>query len=159
MTGVFNRRYMQERLEAEIAITDSGGSSFGVIMVDVDDFKMFNDRYGHTAGDRLLQLSAEALQSRLRKDDAICRFGGDEFCLILVGANLDDSTRRANELCEVLKESLQSHDLEVTVSMGVAAYPEIEAERGDVVKQADDALYRAKLNGKDQVVSAAGNSG
>jgi diguanylate cyclase (GGDEF)-like protein len=153
MTGVYNRRYMQEHLDAEMARAEAGGSSLGVIMVDVDDFKKFNDAFGHTAGDDLLRWAAEALQTRLRREDLICRFGGDEFILILVSATLDTATRRAPELHGELKEGLSRRGLDVTVSMGVAAYPQTGDGEKDVVTRADDALYHAKQTGKDRVVA------
>ncbi len=153
MTGVYNRRYMQEHFDAEMARARAGGSSLGVIMVDVDQFKKFNDTFGHTAGDGLLRWAAEALQTKLRREDMICRFGGDEFILILIGATLDHATRRALEIHSELKEGLGRRGLVVTVSMGVAAYPQTGDGEKDVVTRADDALYHAKQTGKDRVVT------
>jgi diguanylate cyclase (GGDEF)-like protein len=160
LTGLFNRRYMEETLERELRRATRERRSVGLIMADVDHFKAHNDRLGHAAGDEVLRGIASFLGESVRGEDVVCRFGGEEFVVILPKAGLEDTRLRAEELRRRLADRA-TVDLApglpaVTVSLGVAAFP----EHGDDVEQllaaADEALYRAKADGRDRVAVARG---
>ena len=157
VTGLFNRRYMTESLEREVHRARRGGTPLGIVMLDVDHFKPFNDRFGHEAGDRLLRTLGEFLRTRTRGQDIACRYGGDEFTLILPGASLDVTRRRAEELRREFKRLglLEPALGPVTLSMGVATFPGHGSTWEEVLREADGALYRAKHAGRDQVASGA----
>lgn len=158
LTGLFNRRYMEESLEREIRRASRNGGSLGVIMLDVDHFKQFNDTFGHGAGDTLLRELSTLFKSRIRGGDIACRYGGEEFALILPDASLNDTRLRA----EHLREEAAHLDVQyrgqvlrnVTLSLGVAAFPEHESHSDALLQAADAALYRAKAEGRDRVVIA-----
>jgi len=164
LTDLFNRRYMEEALERELRRAERSRRPMGVIMADLDYFKRYNDALGHEAGDRLLVALAECLRAQVRAGDIVCRYGGEEFLIILPEASLELLTQRAEEL----RESVAHHlgrpggaDLPpVTMSMGVALYP-LHAQHGDeLVRAADEALYRAKRGGRNRVeIAAAGAAG
>ncbi|MCB2187831.1 MAG: diguanylate cyclase [Deltaproteobacteria bacterium] len=158
LTGLYNRRFMEETLEREIRRAKRLSHSLGVIMVDVDHFKLFNDTHGHELGDLILMRLGSFLQDGVRAEDVACRYGGEEFTLILPGAALDETLARANALHRRIGEHLRiEHQgvlLGITVSMGVAAYPANGDTYGEVLAAADAALYRAKTAGRDQVVRA-----
>jgi len=155
VTGLFNRRYMTESLEREVHRARRSGSPLGIVMLDVDNFKPFNDRFGHEAGDRLLRTLGEFLRTRTRGQDIACRYGGDEFTVILPGASLDVTGRRAEELRREFKRlrPLEPTLEPVTLSMGVATFPGQGSTWEDVLREADAALYRAKHAGRDRVAS------
>ena len=154
LTGIFNRRYMEETLERELYRAAREHLSIGIMMIDVDDFKRFNDTYGHAAGDEILREFGVLLQEHVRKEDIPCRYGGDEFIVVLPGASLKVTQERA----ELLRESTHNlpiqFDETVTISLGIAVFPENGATSEAVLKAADDALYRAKSAGRDRVVIA-----
>ncbi len=158
LTGLFNRRYMEESLEREIRRAIRHRSSVGVIMLDIDHFKQFNDAYGHAAGDTLLQSLGRVLQSSIRAEDIACRYGGEEFVLVLPEASLEDTFRRAEQVrLRVREMTIEYHGqlfAPVTVSAGVAAAPEHGETVEAVIAAADLALYRAKAEGRDCVMLA-----
>ena len=98
LTGLFNRRYLEETLERELSRSKRQGTPLGVIMLDLDHFKEYNDTYGHNAGDELLCALGQLIQDQIRREDIACRFGGEEFLLIMPGAPMDVALERANEL-------------------------------------------------------------
>jgi len=155
LTGLFNRRYMTETLEREVHRARRGGRPMAVLMVDVDAFKQQNDIFGHEAGDALLRVLAGLLQHSLRKEDIACRYGGEEFVLVLPDAALDDAARRAEQIREAVKTArVQNGDAmvgPVTVSIGVAAFPEHGPDGAALLRSADTALYVAKRLGRDRV--------
>jgi diguanylate cyclase (GGDEF)-like protein/PAS domain S-box-containing protein len=155
LTGLFNRRYMEESLARELPRAIRKNSPVGIIMLDIDHFKKFNDIYGHNAGDMVLRKLAALLQSRVRSEDIVCRFGGEEFILILPEANQDIAVERAERIREGVKEmqiEYQGHALgEISVSLGVVVYPLHNATAEGILKKADEALYQAKRNGRDRV--------
>ncbi|MDQ7841073.1 MAG: diguanylate cyclase [bacterium] len=159
LTGLFNRRYMEETLEREIRRAERGGRPLSVMMLDLDHFKQFNDTFGHSAGDALLRELGTMLRANLRAGDIACRFGGEEFVLILPEAALDCARTRAEQFREAAKHLHVSHLGEslgpVTVSLGVAAFPEHGTGGEALLEAADAALYRAKSEGRDRVVVAA----
>ncbi|MBI4796192.1 MAG: GGDEF domain-containing protein, partial [Deltaproteobacteria bacterium] len=158
LTGLFNRRYMEETLEREIFRVMRKDAPLGIIMLDVDSFKNHNDSLGHEAGDMLLQAMGSFLRSNIRREDVACRYGGDEFVLILPEASLEVTRQRA----EKLRQEVQRFQVDyrgqplgsLTISVGVALFP-THGERGEaVLKAADAALYRAKEGGRNRVVTA-----
>jgi len=148
LTGLFNRRFMEESLNREIRNADRNNSSVALIMADIDHFKRFNDTYGHAAGDELLRDIAAMFQSHLRGGDLACRYGGEEFTIILPGASLS----RAEEIAEVLRRGAMEMKIRaqnqliqsITISLGVASYREHGESWEKVLYAADIALLRAK---------------
>ena len=158
LTGLFNRRYMEETLDRELSRAERGRQPLSVVLLDIDRFKHFNDTFGHEAGDMVLAGLGTLLRSACRAGDVACRYGGEEFVLILPEASLQDARRRAEEIREAIRGLQVTHGgrpLEaVRCSMGVAAYPEHGEVGGALLRAADAALYRAKREGRDQVVLA-----
>lgn len=157
LTGLYNRRYMEAALKQESARVKRHKSLFGIIMLDLDHFKAFNDRYGHNVGDAVLQELGKFLTSNIRGEDVACRYGGEEFLLILSGASLGNTRQRAEQLWLKLRDFkviYRERQFSMTASIGVAALPYHGPEVMDVVKAADDALYLAKAHGRNQVVVA-----
>ncbi len=160
LTGLFNRRYMEASLERELRRADRQRQPIGVIVFDLDHFKSVNDTYGHEAGDVVLAAFGDFLQSRVRKEDIPCRFGGEEFLLILPGASLEDTVARAEQLREESRRMAISHRGRplgpLTLSLGVAVFPDHGLTGEALIRVADRALYRAKELGRDRVEIAAG---
>ncbi len=158
LTGLFNRRYLDETLERELSRAGRKHLSVGIIMLDIDHFKDFNDSYGHAAGDVVLQALGASLIASIRGSDIACRYGGEEFVLILPEASLEATRQRAERLRLDAKKLKLSHSgmlLEtVTLSLGVAAFPEHGSSRLPLLAAADAAMYRAKDEGRDRVVAA-----
>ncbi|HEV2176937.1 MAG TPA: diguanylate cyclase [Terriglobia bacterium] len=156
LTGLFNRRYMEESLGRELHRALRNQQSLGVIMLDLDHFKRFNDAAGHAAGDALLKELGSLLQFRTRKEDIACRYGGEEFTVILPGMPLDLARSRAEELRAAMKDARIEHRGQslgpVTLSVGVAAAPDHGATAEEILQAADEALYQAKAEGRDRVV-------
>lgn len=158
LTGLFNRRYMEESFRQEIRRAKRNGSHVGLIMLDVDHFKQFNDTHGHETGDLVLQTLAKLLQEHIRGGDVACRYGGEEFLLILPDASLTTSEHRAQELLEKVRELRIEHQrlhLSITISLGVSTFPEHGAEIQELVNAADMAMYQAKKHGRNQAAVAA----
>ena len=156
LTGLFNRRYMEETLEREFKRAVRNKQPAAILMLDIDHFKQFNDTFGHQAGDTLLQTFGEFLSQRMRGEDVVCRYGGEEFTVILAGASLDVACRRAELLRTEVKQLTVQHARQVlgtiSVSIGAAAYPGYDTAN-DLLHAADQALYRAKAEGRDRVVA------
>ena len=162
LTGLFNRRYLNETLEREVHRVQRKGATLGVIMMDLDNFKHFNDTFGHEAGDSLLETLGKFLKTQVRVEDIACRYGGEEFVLIMPEASLDTVQQRAEEIRrEVphLQVVNRGRPLEnTTISLGVAIFPDHGATGQDVVRAADDAMYKAKAAGRDRVMVADGGA-
>jgi diguanylate cyclase (GGDEF)-like protein/PAS domain S-box-containing protein len=162
LTGLFNRRYMEESLEREFRRAERRGVPVGVIMLDIDKFTHFNNTFGHQAGDTLLHALGELLRTHVRAEDIACRYGGEEFVLIMPEASLDVTADRAEQLRQEARElRVQQHGQSlgaVTVSFGVAAFPEHGPTAEAVIRAADLALYRAKNAGRDRVARADSES-
>jgi diguanylate cyclase (GGDEF)-like protein len=158
LTGLFNRRYMEETLDRELSRAERERRALSLILLDIDRFKQFNDSFGHEAGDTVLASLGMLLRAMSRVGDVACRYGGEEFVLILPEASLPDAQRRAEEIREAIRGLRVTHGgrpLEgVRCSMGVAAFPEHGDAGGALLRAADAALYRAKREGRDQVVLA-----
>lgn len=155
LTGLYNRRYMEESLERELHRAIRKAFPVGIMMLDIDHFKDFNDTFGHEAGDMVLRDLGILLQNQIREEDIACRFGGEEFILILPDATKEITLQRAENIRAAIKdlsfrESLQ-HLKKVTVSIGIAVFPEHGLNSEIVLRKADEALYLAKRNGRDRV--------
>lgn len=157
LTGLFNRRYMEETLEREMRRTERSRQPLGVVMLDLDHFKHFNDTYGHDAGDMLLREMGLLLNTQLRGSDIACRYGGEEFALILPEVPLDIIRQRVEALRLGLRQLNVRHRGQslgtVTASAGIAMFPEHGAAGETLLRAADHALYRAKAEGRDRVVA------
>ncbi len=158
LTGLFNRRYMEETLERELHRASRKHLPVALMMLDVDDFKHFNDDFGHAAGDAILHELGNLMIEHIRKEDVACRYGGDEFIIILFDASREITRKRAERLCKLVRQgSLQFEGqslVTVTVSVGVAVFPEDGDTSKAILKAVDAALYRAKNSGRGQVAMA-----
>jgi diguanylate cyclase (GGDEF)-like protein/PAS domain S-box-containing protein len=158
LTGLFNRRFMQESLERELRRAARSNKPLGGILLDIDHFKQFNDSYGHEAGDIVLRELGGFLQSQIRNEDIACRVGGEEFLLILPDTSLDVTRQRAEKLREASKRvSVQYGGRPlgaIALSMGVVAFPVHGTTCEVILRSADEALYQAKAQGRDRVVVA-----
>jgi diguanylate cyclase (GGDEF)-like protein len=160
LTGAFNRRYFQEKIEEEIKRSSRGQTSFSLIILDVDHFKIYNDTYGHIQGDLLLKEIVKGIKERLRATDVVCRFGGDEFLILLMDTDKSFAVTVGNQIRSIIESNpgFKLHgdaDEKITFSMGIAQFPEDGASSIDLIRKADKALYMAKARGRDQVVTAA----
>jgi len=156
LTGLFNRRYLDETFAKKLNRTKRKESSLAVIMLDIDHFKSFNDTYGHTAGDELLAMLGDLLRKQTRQSDVACRYGGEEFIILLSDTPLDVATKRAEEIRRGFEESsirFEEKELKATISIGIAIYPDHGDQPEALIIQADQALYQAKSNGRNQVVA------
>lgn len=157
LTGLFNRRYFERRLREECAHAKRHRRPFAIVMVDLDHFKLVNDTYGHEDGDRVLRHISEVIQAQLREDDVSCRYGGEEFVLLLRGttgpaARVVANRLRANLAAQPLPLGPKNELRHVTFSGGVAAADDRNAYNADdIVSRADAALYRAKKAGRNRV--------
>jgi diguanylate cyclase (GGDEF)-like protein len=155
LTGLFNRRYLDQILYGEIAHTLQSGTLVGILMADVDHFKRINDGYGHKAGDLMLQALGNLMKSCVRSSDIVCRYGGEEFVIIMPGASAPIVGRCAEEIrsrFQALCVVFESHEIHATVSLGVAIYPLHGSSVDEVFVRADRAMYRAKQEGRNRVV-------
>lgn len=158
LTGLFNRRYMEEQASKIIQRADRDGSSVGIIVLDIDHFKKYNDDFGHDAGDAVLKGLSELLMKYIRPGDIACRYGGEEFLLILPGASKEITRQRAEDILEAVRSLDLNHRGnglgQITISAGVAVFPKHGGIAGDLIRAADIALYHAKEAGRDRVVVA-----
>jgi diguanylate cyclase (GGDEF)-like protein/PAS domain S-box-containing protein len=150
LTGLFNRRYLEETLDREVARATRAQSTLGVVMLDLDKFKLLNDTFGHTAGDVALREVGHLLRENVRASDVACRYGGDEFVVVMPDTSLENAARKADALLCLFK--LAPSGLES--SMGVVAFPSHGRAGAELLKAADAALYRAKQAGGNRVVVA-----
>jgi diguanylate cyclase (GGDEF)-like protein/PAS domain S-box-containing protein len=157
LTGLCNRRYLEENLGRELHRARRGNSPLCVVMLDLDNFKPFNDTFGHDAGDSMLRELAHALCEKLRKSDIACRYGGDEFVLVLPDSSIADTGQRLEQIRLLVKElpirSGYSELGPITLSAGVAAAPEHGSTAPELLHAADVALFAAKQAGRDRVVA------
>jgi diguanylate cyclase (GGDEF)-like protein len=158
LTGLFNRHFMEIALEREIRRSARQGAPVAILMFDIDHFKQFNDTFGHEAGDTVLRELGEALLESVRNEDILCRFGGEEFVAIMPDADLDSALERAEALRRMVSEMKVRYRgetlCEITVSIGVALYPQHADSLEEVMRAADRALYEAKHLGRNRVVPA-----
>jgi diguanylate cyclase (GGDEF)-like protein len=158
LTGLFNRRYMEDSMEREFRRATRKHTSVAILMLDVDHFKRFNDSHGHEAGDAVLREMAVLLRGQLRAEDVACRYGGEEFMIVLPDTTLQAASDCAERLRRGTGAARVMHDgksLEpITLSIGVASYPQHGNTSESVLRAADEALYQAKQSGRDRVISA-----
>ena len=161
LTGLYNRRYFEEAAERELSRAKRYQRPLVFMVLDVDHFKRFNDTHGHDAGDALLREVGKLLRSSVRQSDVACRYGGEEFVLIMPESSSAEALRRADQIRESFHRLGLSHQGKllgsVTVSIGIAAYPDHGVERDIIVRSADAALYRAKREGRDRALIAPPN--
>jgi len=159
LTNLYNRRFMEESLEREIRLAERKLTPIGIIMIDIDHFKLFNDTYGHDAGDSVLREVGMFIKKNIRSNDIGCRYGGEEFMIIMPGAILEINQQRAEHLVELIRNLKIQHGNRllgsITLSVGVAIYPKHGSTLEVVVQAADAALYKAKQAGRDRVCVAA----
>jgi diguanylate cyclase (GGDEF)-like protein len=157
LTGLFNRRYMEESLATEIARVARSGAPLSVVMCDVDHFKRFNDEFGHDAGDAVLQAVASEMRGRFREGDVVCRYGGEEFAIIAPGTTADNLAQRV----ESVREAIAELDIRqggrrlgrTSMSFGIAEWHvEIGRDGAALLHAADSALYRAKREGRNRTI-------
>ncbi len=157
LTGLYNRRYMAELLEKELHRMARKKLPAGIIIIDIDRFKGFNDRFGHEAGDMVLREFSLFLRKNIREEDFACRYGGDEFVIILPETSIENARQRAEQLRAGIKHltiQFRGSTLDtVTLSLGVAVYPNHGLTAETLLRSADAALYRAKADGRDRVVT------
>lgn len=154
LTNLYNRRYLNEMLEHEVARATRENYPIGIMLIDIDRFKGFNDTYGHSAGDEMLKSLSHLLVDSIREGDVACRYGGEEFLVVMIGAHETDVKRRAEEICQNfsrLQIRFGEQELSATVSIGVAFYPMHSAEIQSVLNAADAAMYQAKQAGRNRV--------
>lgn len=157
LTGLYNRRYFLDYAKRELHRCSSGKRSAGLIALDIDHFKKFNDTHGHDAGDEVLKMLSEVLQNLFREADVPCRMGGEEFIVMLPGATIARTEERAEELrTEIEAQELRygGETLKVTSSIGVAVYPDHGKSLAALMQEADQALYVAKDSGRNVVKTA-----
>jgi diguanylate cyclase (GGDEF)-like protein/PAS domain S-box-containing protein len=157
LTDLYNRRFMEESLYRELRRSARETGGIGVLMIDLDRFKALNDAYGHATGDVALRTVADFLKGAIRAEDIACRFGGEEFVVILPKASLADAVLRAEALrvgLRSLGEASAAHLRTLTISIGVAAFPDHGSSSDELLGAADRALYRAKAQGRDRVAVA-----
>ena len=156
LTGLYNRRYVEESLGREESRARRTGQSFGVMMIDIDNFKRFNDTLGHAAGDAVLRAIGHYMQSTARGEDIVSRYGGEEFVLVMAQAALSAVLERAEKLRRGVQELRVEYESRrvgpVTISVGVGIFPHHGENGHEVLRVADAALYRAKQSGRNRVV-------
>jgi diguanylate cyclase (GGDEF)-like protein len=154
LTGLYNRRYMEDCLQRFVRLADRENREVSVVMVDLDHFKALNDKHGHAFGDNVLRDAAMTIVGALRETDIVCRYGGEELVVILPDCNLDRAADKA-ELLRVRTAALsETHAAEISASFGVASVPYTSSSVMDLLAAADSALYRAKQAGRNRVVTA-----
>ena len=159
LTSIYNRRFGIRRLHEEFGRAVRAKAPLGVLLLDIDHFKKVNDTYGHLVGDRVILAVCDAARAVIREGDVLVRYGGEEFLLVTPAASVQDTRLIGERLRRTVEETVV-HDgqqrIQVTISVGTAAFPDIEAEgETDLIKAADDALYKAKESGRNRVVAAA----
>ncbi|MEG0818843.1 MAG: diguanylate cyclase, partial [Brevundimonas sp.] len=160
LTGLHNRRYMTNQLQALVARTNRGGEPVAVLVLDIDHFKAVNDGFGHDAGDEVLREFSVRLATNVRAVDLPCRFGGEEFVVVMPGTTLEDAHRIAERIRrDVGSAPFRVMDgkehLNYTVSFGVAATTGAEDTPESLLKRADEGVYEAKASGRNKVVARA----
>ncbi|BBH68226.1 serine/threonine protein kinase [Actinoplanes sp. OR16] len=158
LTGLPNRRKLTTFLDEEWLRSQRSGSPIGVAMIDIDEFKRYNDHYGHQGGDECLRLVAAAVRDSVRVTDLVTRYGGEEFCVVMPGANAENALLVADRACRAVSRLRQPHALAgggiVTISVGVTSgTPATAGDPEQLTKLADEALYEAKRAGRNRVVA------
>ena len=156
LTGLYNRRYLTEYIEREMVRAKRETRQLSVIVSDIDHFKIINDTFGHQVGDKFLIEIASLMNKHARSSDIVCRYGGEEFLLVLPGTTINSAHKRAEELRQMCAEVLIPHEgkeLRVTMSFGVATYPDHGKEADTIIIKADQAMYKSKNSGRNLVTA------
>lgn len=151
LTGLYLHRFFQVRLSEEIGAAEKAGTSLCLVMVDTDNFKTYNDTLGHPAGDALLKEIATLLKDKVRHSDIVCRYGGDEFALILKDVPKEEAARTCERIRETFQLRFAGKGVQVTASIGLACYPSDADNKADLTRKADEALYVSKRGGRNRV--------
>lgn len=163
LTGLYNRRYLRELLDSEINRSHRYDWPCSMTMIDLDHFKQYNDAHGHPAGDQVLQRVADVLRSEARDSDVVARYGGEEFATVMPNTDWEEARAAAERLRDAVEqESVDGEEVlpeGLTVSVGVASYPEFAGSAEDLLQAADRALYQAKGRGRNRVVGAVREGG
>jgi diguanylate cyclase (GGDEF)-like protein len=154
MTGLYNRRYMEDALERFAAMAQRRKQSTAAVMIDLDDFKKLNDEHGHAKGDAVLKDVAAQLVGAVRSSDIVCRYGGEELLVILPECSLQEAVERAEIMRARIAALSDSHGCQISASLGVSSIAETAGSATELLSSADNALYLAKSEGKNQVKSA-----
>lgn len=155
LTDLFNRRYFRERLYEEVERVKRHDERFSLFVIDIDNFKDFNDRYGHQAGDEILRGVSRAIRKAVRGMDVVARYGGEEFAALLPHTGREDAreiAERVRKGVEEIESESVDYDVPITISLGVAEFPTDAANMDSLIDKADKAMYRAKRTGKNRVV-------
>lgn len=156
LTGLAIRRYFLERFQEEITRSAMRKGSLAILMLDIDNFKDYNDKYGHAVGDLVLKHLASTIGSKTKEGDIVARYGGEEIVVLLCGRNKKEAAAEAEQIRRLVKNeplTLRRHTANITVSIGLASYPEDAAHGEELLKIADERLYKAKAAGRDKVCS------
>jgi len=157
LTGLFNRRYLDDSLSRELSLSQRRGAPLSVAVLDVDHFKRFNDTFGHDAGDLALREAARVMSMNLRKSDIACRLGGEEFALVMPDSSLSDTRLRIEQICAFVKQIEIRHDGDLlgtmTLSAGIAVSPDHAITARELLRAADLALFAAKRTGRERIVT------
>jgi diguanylate cyclase (GGDEF)-like protein len=162
LTGCFNRRYLDETLERELSRSRREGYPLSLVILDLDFFKQINDTYGHQAGDQALIVLAETLRADIRQEDVLCRYGGEEFVILMPRMPLGRAVERAESWRQKIAQisvRFGNFNLAFTASAGVAAYPDHGKMPDELTHAADTALYVAKNRGRNRVVEYSAEQG
>lgn len=156
LTGLFVHKYFMERLEEEVKRSLRSGNALTLFMLDIDDFKEFNDKYGHIAGDMILKKVSQALADMASPGDVVCRYGGEEFAFLALDRTKKESEKIAKDIkgmVEASRVAIRREEKSVTVSIGIAAFPDDAKGKEELVWEADRRLYAAKAAGKNRICS------
>ena len=161
LTGVYNRRYLDERITSEAIRAHKYDMPLSMMMIDIDHFKAVNDRYGHQIGDRVLKSLCELLIKEGRVTDVVARYGGEEIVILTIQTNISDTFNVAEKLCKTVETSIMvpvdksehREDIRITVSIGVAGLDQQGFDSQAMIKKADMALYQAKSEGRNRVIA------
>ena len=164
LTGIFNRRYLLQRLDEEIKLAECRETTFSVVMADLDKFKTINDSYGHSTGDRVLKYFVAKLKQNLRETDVICRCGGDEFIILLPETPRGSAVSIMQRVKKLIGQEPfpligENAEMPISFSAGVVSYPKDGTTAEQLLLAADTVMYQAKQSGGNQVMAGSADAG
>lgn len=155
LTELYNHRYFQEQMIMNIETSKRYNTPFSLILIDIDFFKKFNDKFGHQSGDAVLKQVAQTLKKNVRSTDIVCRYGGEEMSVILSNTNKEEAVKTAQKICDAVSSRIfdlaNNQKEHVTISLGVATFPQDGSTPQEIIECSDKGLYKAKENGRNQV--------